>query len=82
MKPIKFKEQTCTFAKDQSEYGQLPAHMSDTEDGIVVTSCWSLSFKERFMLLITGKVWVKVLTFGNPLQPLDLTTVKKEAIKK
>ena len=47
MKPVKFKERNATIAKDQHEYNNLPAHI---EDG-VVTSCWSLSWKERFKVL-------------------------------
>ena len=65
MKPIKFKEQNCTFAKDQPEYQQLPAFKNKNIEGIPVVSCWKLSFIERLRILFTGKLWVNLLTFGK-----------------
>ena len=69
MKPIKFKEANVTFAENQPEYIPLPAWKSD--DGIVI-SCWKLNWKERFKLLINGKIWLRILTFNKPLQPQRL----------
>lgn len=66
MKPISFKEQNCTIAKNQKEYLSLPAWKS--KDGIVI-SCWQLSFIERIKLLFTGRLWFKILTLNKPLQP-------------
>lgn len=66
MKPIEFKDQTCIYAKDQPQYMPLPVHKS--KDGNV-TSCWSLTWKERMHLLFTGKVWITLMTFNKPLQP-------------
>lgn len=67
MKPIEFPEQTCVYAKDQPEYLPLPARK--THDGMVIT-CWSLTWRERFKILFTGRIWWSVLTFNRPLQPL------------
>jgi hypothetical protein len=66
MKPIEFPEHNCVYAKDQPQYLPLPVHK--TEDG-VVTSCWSLSWRERLKILFTGRIWWSVLTFNHPLQP-------------
>ena len=66
MKPIKFKNYNCTYAKDQPQYLSLPSHKND--DG-VVTSCWKLSFWEAFVVFITGKIYWQQLTFNKPLQP-------------
>lgn len=66
MKPIEFPEQNVVFAKDQPEYIPLPAHR--TVEGEVIT-CWALTWRERFALLFTGRLWWSVLTFGSPLQP-------------
>ena len=66
MKPIKFTEQNCVYAKDQPEYLPLPVHK--TEDGMVV-SCWALTWRERLRVLLTGRMWWSVLTFNHPLQP-------------
>ena len=79
MKPIEFKEQNTIFAKDQPEYQPLPALKMNTIEGQVI-SCWKLSFKERMKLLFTGKVWMSLMMFGNPLTPSYLTVNKKELI--
>lgn len=77
MKPIKFKESNATYAKDQDQYLDLPALKYD--DGTVV-SCWELSFKEALKLLFNRKLYVAVLTFNMPLQPMFLTVDKNEVI--
>ncbi len=77
MKPIEFKEQNVVYAKDQKEYMPLPA--LKFEDGAVIT-CWKLSWKELLKLLFTRKVWVTMLTFNKPLQPLLVTINKSDLI--
>ena len=71
MKPIDFPGANHTFAKNQPQYTQLPAFVS--VDG-TVTSCWSLSLKERVRMLLTGRLWLSMLTFGSPVQPVRLST--------
>jgi len=80
MKPIKFKEQNCTFAENQPEYLPLPAFRNNTGNGEVV-SCWKLSFLERLRLLFTGKLWVSMMMFGEPLTPSYFTTKKSEVLQ-
>ncbi len=70
MKPVTFKGQTTTYAKDQDQYMDLPAHL--TADG-EVTSCWRGSLWERLLFIVTGKMWVTMLTFNKPLQPLRVS---------
>ncbi len=65
MTPVKFPEQNVVFAKDQPEYLPLPAWTNGQE----VTSCWRLTWRERFAVLIKGRIWLTQLTFGQPLQP-------------
>lgn len=77
MKPIKFKESNITFAKDQPQYKQLPAF----KNGDTITSCWKLSIRERFRIIITGKLWISQMNFNSPLQPILPTTKKKIVIK-
>ena len=67
MRPIEFKESNVIFAKDQPEYQPLPVYKG--EDGLVV-SCWKLSWRERAKILFTGKLWLNILTFNKPLQPI------------
>lgn len=70
MKIIKFKECNIVYAENQPEYLPLPSHKSD--DGRV-TSCWGLSFLERLRVTLTGRIYLQVLTFNNPLQPLKMS---------
>ena len=67
MKPVHFSESNVVFAKDQPQHLQLPAYK--TPDGTVIT-CWQMTFFERFKLLLAGKMWLTLLTFNTPLQPL------------
>ncbi|MHA1345026.1 MAG: hypothetical protein ACTSO3_01365 [Candidatus Heimdallarchaeaceae archaeon] len=68
MKPIKFKESNCTYAKDQPEYLPLPVYRSEEPEGDVI-SCWKLTWRERLKILFTGCFWFSQLTFHQPLQP-------------
>lgn len=79
MYPTEFKEQNCVYAKDQKEYLPLPAHKVGDEKGEVIF-CMQLSFKERFKLLITGKLWCSLLTFNKPLTPSFFTVNKKDVL--
>lgn len=79
MKPIEFAEQNVVYAKDQPEYLPLPALKKEGIEGEVI-SCWGLSWKERFTVLLTGKIWLSLWSFGKPLTPSRLTTIKSEAI--
>lgn len=62
-------EANTVFAENQDEYLPLPAYF----DGDVVTSCWRLSFVERIKVLFRGRVFLQVLTFGTPLQPIKMS---------
>lgn len=73
MKPLTFPQQTQVFAKDQPEYLPLPAHVNATPDG-TVTTLWGLTWRERFKVLLTGRLWLQQLAFHSRLQP-QLPTV-------
>lgn len=66
MKPVEFPGFNATYAKDQPQYQPLPALRE--KDGRV-TTCWKLSWRERFKMFQTGKIWLSQLTFNDPLQP-------------
>lgn len=65
MTPIEFPEHNAVLAKDQPQYLPLPVFRDDEQ----VISCWRPSLWERLVLLFTGKLWLRQLTFGYPLQP-------------
>ena len=69
MKPIKFKEQNVVFAKDQKPYIPLPAYQDDIQGGRIF-HCWKLTVKERIKILFTGKLWINILNFKQPPQPI------------
>ncbi|WP_028664436.1 hypothetical protein [Runella zeae] len=79
MKPIRFQEVNKVYAENQPEYTPLPVFAKDNQEGEVV-SCWKLSILERIRLLITGKLWVSLYTFHQPLTPSYFTTIKSELI--
>jgi hypothetical protein len=55
------------YAADQPEYQPLPAWVR--QDGRVVTR-WRLSWRERVATLFGRDLYVEVLTFNGPLQPM------------
>ena len=69
MEPIEFKEQNVVFAKNQKPYLPLPAYQDDEQGGRIF-HCWKLTWKERFIMLITGILWINVLNFKQPPQPI------------
>lgn len=70
MYPVDFPEANTVYAEHQPEYLNLPAYKTD---GGMVTSCWRLSWRERLIVLLRGRVYSSVLTFNRPLQPQRLT---------
>jgi hypothetical protein len=78
MKPVEFSQQNVVFAKDQPQYMPLPAFVSS--NGSLVTSCWRMTWGERLRNLITGRVYVSLLTFGQPLQP-QIISIKPPAVE-
>lgn len=77
MTPAKFKHQNVVFAENQPEYMPLPALKLFDPQGTVVT-CWKLSFTERIKLLFTGRVWLSLLTFNQPLTPSYMSVNRKD----
>jgi len=69
MKPIEFKGQNIVFAKDQAPYLPLPAYQDDEQGGRIF-HCWKLDLRERVKILLTGRLWINVLNFHKPPQPI------------
>jgi hypothetical protein len=74
--PSPFPE--VVYAKDQPEYNPLPSIKQS--DGCVVTR-WAMSWRERLRVLLTGSIYLEVLTFNQPLQPLKMSVTKPEAFQ-
>lgn len=65
MRPSEFPEQTVVWAEDQPPYLPLPAWT----DGQETRTLWQLTWCERLTVLLTGRLWLRQLNFGRPLQP-------------
>jgi hypothetical protein len=64
------------YAKDQPEYLPLPAYQQP--DG-TVTSCWLPNAEERERLIAGEPIYIDLLTFGQPLQPLRVYVAPEAA---
>jgi len=61
------------FAKNQPPYLPLPA-VQNTDTTGTVTTRWHLTWKERAKIFFSGNLWLQILTFHKPPQPVKLTT--------
>ena len=68
MKIIDFKGRNAIFGANQPEYLPLYAYRHEDNEG-TVSSCWKLSFRERLRVLITGRMYVSLMTFNTPICP-------------
>jgi hypothetical protein len=66
------EEEIITFAKDQPEYIPLPMWKGSNGERV---SRWKLTWKERFTIFFGGSLWLSVLTYNRPLQPVKLDVV-------
>lgn len=78
MKPIKFDGINAVFGANQPEYQPLPAERVGNPKTGQVNTCWELSKDELKQIRETGKIWVSLLTFGQPLQPVLISVDKPE----
>ncbi len=71
------------FGAEQPEYLPLPA-VRCTDQGKTIVTRWALSWQERIQVLFGGTVWLSIMTFGKPIQPVKLEAgcpFTKEAAK-
>lgn len=60
------------IAENQPEYEPLPAYVVRDRTGAVLTR-WKLTWRERLRILFLGDLYLEVLTFRQPLQPVRLS---------
>jgi hypothetical protein len=63
------------IAKDQPPYTPISAVVVDQD---TIMTRWRLSWWERVVVLFRGNVYLYVMTFGKPLQPLAMQAVKPQ----
>lgn len=72
MQPVDFPGRNIVFAEDQPEYLPLPAFI-DQQQGIVLT-VWKPTFWERLKILFSARLYLQIITYNKPLQPVFLST--------
>lgn len=75
MKPIEFEGANIVFGKNQPEYLPLPAKQVD--DSTIMT-CWELTDEDILLINSSKKIWLGIMTFGKPLQPVLLTASRTD----
>lgn len=65
---------------DQPEYQPLPAIVHETFEQTILSG-WRLSWRERLRVLVVGRVYVQLLTFGDPVQPQIVSTELPEQLR-
>lgn len=78
MKAIEFDEANVRIAENQPQYETLPA-FSNKEEGSL-TFCMKLDDLELARVHATGEIWIKQLTFGNPMNPIAMSSNKEDLI--
>lgn len=68
-KPIRFPQTNIIFGQNQEGVKPLPAHIENVAHRPVHT-LWELDDDEIEEIVRTRQIWVTVLTYGEPLQPL------------
>ena len=65
------------YAADQPQYNPLPVWKKPQGQ---VVSRWRLTWRERIAALLGRPLYIEVLTFNQPLQPVFLTFSEDEAL--
>ena len=78
MEPIKFDGVNVVFGAEQPEYQPLPAERVGKPQTGQINTCWSLSPDELKRVQETGVIFVSLLTFGQPLQPVLVSVDKPD----
>lgn len=61
-----------TSAEDQLQYKPLVGALYDTEQGITVLTRWRFTDEDRAKIAAGEDLYIGLLTFGGPVQPLSL----------
>ena len=78
MQPLNFEGANIVFGANQPEYQPLLAERVGKPETGQINTCWELSPDELKRVQETGKIWLGVLTFGQPLQPVIVSVDKPE----
>ena len=78
MKPVKFPEMQLELQapNGQPDVEPLPVYTN----GTVVTSCWQPNIRERFSILLFGRIWLMVRS-GRTQPPVALWAGRENFLK-
>lgn len=78
MEPIKIDGVNIVFGAEQPEYQPMPAiRVGNPRTGQIIV-CWKFSPEELKRVQETGVIFVSLLTFGQPLQPVLVSVDKPD----
>lgn len=80
MEPIDFPGRNTLIAKDQKEYLTLPALNIRGKEGETIF-CQKMSFIERVYVLITGKIYGSIWTYGKAFPPCRFSPFRNKMFK-
>ena len=78
MEPIKFDGANIVFGANQPEYRPLPAERVGNAVVGQINTCWEFTPDEIKKVQETGQIYVSLLTFGQPLQPVLVSVDKPD----
>lgn len=78
MKAKAFEGANVVYGANQPEYEPLPAEKRGKARTGEVLTCWKLTDEEKALVQMTGEIWLSMLTFGQPLQPVLLSATRPE----
>lgn len=78
MKPINFDGANVVFGAGQPEYQPLPAERVGKAQTGQINTCWEMDPDEIKKVQETGQIYVSLLTFGQPLQPVLVSVDKPD----
>jgi hypothetical protein len=73
MTPVRFKGANIVIAAAQEEYEPLEGFRHGDPEGRL-SLCFRLSDAELEEIARSRTLWIQVLTFGGPMQPIGLST--------
>jgi hypothetical protein len=74
MKSVDFPQRNVIVAEHQEQYENLYAHVETRLQETPVTACFELDDDEIEEIVRTRKLWYQCWTFGQPFQPILLST--------
>lgn len=80
MIPVSFPEANTLLGGNQDEYEPLPIHRFKDDAQGRVAMCFRLSPAELEEIARTRTLWIQQLTFGQPFQPVALSTQRPEGL--